>query len=1293
MQGDCLGRRAGIPFIEGMNMADSRLLRRLDQVAGRMRWMRGLWTATIGWLILSLLIVLLRQTPSWAWCAVLFGVPTVLLVALVVSSRRLQDRHDAAILIERTYPQLDSRLLTAIEQHPRSSNWDFSFLQSELFSELFAQLRDQDWQQAVASSRVRMAHVMHLGSILLCLVLLTPLIRNLDDLSADAGSTQTSENESAARRVAVEPGNVELERGKSLLIMARFNGAVPGQVELVAHDAQQQEIRVPLRKSLNDPLFGTRLPSVNNDLTYHVEFDGERSEEYQVTTFVNPALVKADATLNYPDYTQRASQTLKDVRQITVVEGSQVELDCEFNKGVQTATLSEAGSDPIQSEPVQPEPADPTAEIHMARFRISLSKPGKHRYQLHLKDPSGRVNPEPVEFRVTVVENRAPDLKISFPSRDLRVSPLQELELQASASDDFGLRGFGLIYQSTSGSEQTIEFKPSTVPDEATKGEHLLAMEQMQVHPDDLVSYYFYAEDIGPDGKPRRSFSDLFFAEVRPFEEIFRQQASSPGSNAAGQSGGESGQLLELQRQVVTAAWNVLRQARRQDAEKLRADLQTLEQSQQQVQQVARQAAGELRDALQKQYAEAAIQQMGEAAEAFQQALTANESDFIAEGRTRAQDAYQSLLKLQARENLVQQSQSQPGQSGSSSNRMNQQLQSLQLKNDRDRYETERQARPEQESASETARRILDKLRELARRQEDLNDRIRELEYAMKEAVTPEEKEELARQLKRLQNEQEDLLRQLDEARDQMSQSPDQSRMNEARQQADSVRDRIRESSEALKQGQTSRALTEGTRAGQQLHELEEELRQQTSGQFTEEMRQLRDDVRQLARQEESLARELTRTDKEKTRPQRTLRDVPEPAPDSLSEDFARQKEQLQKILEQTKKLVEDSESSEPLLSRKLYETLRELRRDPPEEALDEVVQFTQQGFRSQLSDVEQRARTGIQQLQRGVEEAAESILGNEAESLRRAQSELAELRESIRRELALNSPESLEPGTDPDKEDTSSRTGSSSQNSDKSRREQPVKPGENSGSQNEKTDPENSDEAPSGGSPADRSSQRSSNPASDRQSSRQSQRSNQNRSDQPGDSPSDQPSRMNAGERSADGAPSPSGSQDSPERNSTGSQPSTSTGDSGEADGNEPAAGALNMLLGLGGMGNSTNNQEQPGPLAGSTYAEWTRRMQDVEEMLTTPQLRSQATAIRNQARQARIEVKRHSREPDWKLVRTSIYGPLLELETQISEELARRDERRHLVPIDRDPVPEKYSGFVKRYYEELSRRQVKDR
>jgi hypothetical protein len=54
---------------------------------------------------------------------------------------------------------------------------------------------------------------------------------------------------------------------------------------------------------------------------------------------------------------------------------------------------------------------------------------------------------------------------------------------------------------------------------------------------------------------------------------------------------------------------------------------------------------------------------------------------------------------------------------------------------------------------------------------------------------------------------------------------------------------------------------------------------------------------------------------------------------------------------------------------------------------------------------------------------------------------------------------------------------------------------------------------------------------------------------------------------------------------------------------------------------------------------------------------------------------------------VELQIMKPLVEVRNRVAEELARRDSKDSLAPIDRDPVPNRYSESVRRYYEELGK------
>ncbi len=108
--------------------------------------------------------------------------------------------------------------------------------------------------------------------------------------------------------------------------------------------------------------------------------------------------------------------------------------------------------------------------------------------------------------------------------------------------------------------------------------------------------------------------------------------------------------------------------------------------------------------------------------------------------------------------------------------------------------------------------------------------------------------------------------------------------------------------------------------------------------------------------------------------------------------------------------------------------------------------------------------------------------------------------------------------------------------------------------------------------------------------------------------------------------------------------------------------------------------------PLTGSDFSQWSDQLRDVEEMLDDPDLRAEVAQVRDRARLMRIDVKTHSQAPNWELVRATIYGPMRELQDRLADEIARLapDDQR-TVPIDRDPVPDRYAEIVRRYYERL--------
>ena len=138
---------------------------------------------------------------------------------------------------------------------------------------------------------------------------------------------------------------------------------------------------------------------------------------------------------------------------------------------------------------------------------------------------------------MNVTRNRPPAIAMSQPGHDVRVSPVEELRLRSQISDDYGVVRHGVSFTMAGAEPRDVVLSDEAKPrPKRVQLEHLIDFEALKAVPDQLVTYFVWAEDIGPDGKSRRTDGDMYFAEVRHFEEIFRQ-----GEQPSMRLGGERG--------------------------------------------------------------------------------------------------------------------------------------------------------------------------------------------------------------------------------------------------------------------------------------------------------------------------------------------------------------------------------------------------------------------------------------------------------------------------------------------------------------------------------------------------------------------------------------------------------------------------------------------------------------------------------------------------------------------------------------------------------------------------------
>jgi len=562
-------------------------------------------------------------------------------------------------------------------------------------------------------------------------------------------------------QISVITGDARVAAGRPLEIVAtlqgrgaRLLGVVPSLV--VSADGQQRSVPMV---ATPEGGFGYRFESVDRSFHYRVAAGATSSRAYAVTALFPARVTRIDLRYEYPAFTSQAVREEEDSGDIYGPAGTRVRLRIHTDKPLRSGELSLADGRPVALATA----ADRTASADLVLRQDNA-------YRVRLTDVDGLRSDGDVEYFIRLMDDRPPDVRIVRPAADQGITPLEEVAIEARADDDHGVAQFDLVYAVAGKAPRTVPFTRVNGTDVAKVGSHLLAAEELAVQPGDVITYYARARDVARGKQSSETRSDIFFLEVKPFNEEF--VAAQSQAMGGGPAGTQIDGLIAAQKEIINATWNL---ERRSGAGRSAVDMKAVGQAQAELKtRVEQMVRGGRRGGpgfMPQQIAPpqggrgrggdpigAAVAAMGRAVEQLERASTA---DAIPHEMA----ALQGLLQAQAevrRRQVMQQSANAAGQGGTS--RTDRDLSALfdreLQRQQRTNYETPPQSsdRPEREDANDA----LDRIRDLARRQEELARRQRELANGQLSA------EEARRQLDRLTREQQELREQAEQLEKQL---------------------------------------------------------------------------------------------------------------------------------------------------------------------------------------------------------------------------------------------------------------------------------------------------------------------------------------------------------------------------------------------------------------------------------------------------------------------------------------------------------------------------------------------
>jgi len=864
--------------------------------------------------------------------------------------RRVSDTR-VAMYLEEHEPALGSMLLSAVDaRHAEAPDSSPQLVERLVEGALDACAR-LDYGDAVEQRNLRaaLARFSAAGLAVVALVLLQP-----DLLRYGAKALLkpwSSAQEYSPYRIAVHPGDIEIQRGGDQLIRATIAGYDGDEVELLTSrddGASWQALTMTAGNAAG--VYETFLFDLEQPMDYRVRAVGLQTPTFRVSVADIPAIETIALHYRFPDYTLMAPETTTGSGDITALRGTRVDVEI-------TPTIDIPGGELL---------LDDGRRLALVRaddgaWRGEIMVQENAAYRVTLQRASGIPVDASAEFRITALDDRHPSVSILSPGKDTRVSMIEEPLMRIRANDDQGIASLQLVLSVNGEDEQVVQLLQETQAAQRNpqvEAEHVVFLEDLGLQAGDLVSYYVKAEDRAPAAQAKIATSDIFFYQVRPFSTNYHNAEQSGGGGGGGGQGGErQGHLSDQQKQFVIATFKMIRDRDQYSEESWRENLDLLATAEarirDRVEAILRRIGSRPLVLIDPRY-QVVLTELPQAVEAMTRVEMQLAETEVEEALADAQVALKHLQRADAAFRDINVSMANRG--GGAANAGSEDLANLfRLEMDklRNQYETVRRGQQQQPPQQQVIDETLERLRELAQRQQrEVERQIRRQQQATgseadaNQLALAEELEEMARQLEKL-------------TREQPNQRLQQS-ISQMRGAAEAMRG-------AATNGGGGGGIAQARQASDQLREAERLLDQGRQQKLSEEIERRLHQAERAEKNQATIQREVAELDETWNRQSEARLNQIEERKRVLADDLASLESELGKLTIGARK-------EQPEVSESLQQAIGAAREHRLQDRIGRTRTMVQLGQNKAARNNEAEIQKGIGRLREHIESALASV-------------------------------------------------------------------------------------------------------------------------------------------------------------------------------------------------------------------------------------------------------------------------------------------------------------------------------
>ena len=356
--------------------------------------------------------------------------------------------------------------------------------------------------------------------------------------------------EPASFSLDVLPGDTEIIRNESVTIRVNINGNVPNSLKLYQKRESIGEYESFEMIKTGEKSFTFLIDNVKESFEYFVRGNDRSglflnryidSGVYNLKVIYRPAVRILKLHLEYPPYSQMGSMYLEDnVGNVSALNGTEVQLSVSLNKPVKSAFLKFTGAEPV--------PMTVNGLTAETGFTVSENS----RYTIQLADEDNITNIDPIEYRVTALDDAYPFIQLAIPGEDMDLTEDKQVLLGMGISDDFGLSRLRLGYRRVGpGEDNTNPSQPGDREELLDSGtgnvEGILTLDKFtyldipldnrqglvqdiyffwdlknqQIFPEDRIEYFTEVYDNDRISGPKVSRTKVFTLRLPSLDELF----------------------------------------------------------------------------------------------------------------------------------------------------------------------------------------------------------------------------------------------------------------------------------------------------------------------------------------------------------------------------------------------------------------------------------------------------------------------------------------------------------------------------------------------------------------------------------------------------------------------------------------------------------------------------------------------------------------------------------------------------------------------------------------------------